>query len=298
MTQYKYTPHYEELKDKWLDQQKDLQKGLLEKHKEAFEWLEHKSKQFVVGTVGSLIMFAQPVTASIAATQPPVPPQFEIPDDRAIAPQTKLILDLTYSLPSDVQPLTDEQEKVIGQTLTRHFGIPVAAELQGKRLNRSYGIIGAEQHLMRYPGDTMASHFDSAEDAAKYYSSGMAPGRGAWGYFAYSASTMTQKDADREKYYIAVQTFLAPGFADNVKEHYEFYKYRKMLVVNPENGHAVVADIADAGPAPWTGKHLGGSPEVMKLLDRKDGKQRGPVLYFFIDDSNDTIPLGPIDVKQ
>jgi hypothetical protein len=69
-------------------------------------------------------------------------------------------------------------------------------------------------------------------------------------------------------------------------------------VVNPDNGKAVVAVIGDAGPAAWTGKHLGGSPEVMVYLERKDGRQRGPVLYFFVDDPDDTIPLGPIEIKE
>jgi hypothetical protein len=205
--------------------------------------------------------------------------------------------DLSIVLPTTVQPLTEDQEKIIGQTLTRHFQIPVSATLQGKKLNRSYGLIGAEQHLMRYPGDTMESHFNTANEANDFYSSGMAPGRGAWGYFAQSQAEMTEKDVEREKYYIAVQTFLSPGFTENVNELYNFYKFRKMLVVNPENGKAMVAVIGDAGPSQWTGKHLGGSPEVMRYLERVDGAQKGPVLYFFIDDPGDTIPLGPIQVK-
>jgi hypothetical protein len=140
----------------------------------------------------------------------------------------------------------------------------------------------------------MATHFATADEAASYTASGMAPGRGAWGYFVPDGAQMTQKDSDREKYYIAVQTFLAPGFASNVRDYYNFFRFRKMLVVNPENGKAIVADIGDAGPAVWTGKQLGGSPEVMSYLDRHDGAARGPVLYFFIDDPNDTIPLGPV----
>ncbi len=100
-----------------------------------------------------------------------------------------------------------------------------------------------------------------------------------------------------EKYYVAVQTFLAPGWNDDVRGHYNFFRYRKMLVVNAQNGKAMVVVIGDAGPAPFTGKHLGGSPEVMAHLERKDGGARGPVLYFFIDDPDDTIPLGPIDVQ-
>lgn len=298
MTQRKYSSHFENLKDKWLEQQKELQKSLREKHKEAFEWLENRAKQFMVGTIGGLLMFTQPLTASVSAMQPQATKSVNAPDINGLTPETRLILDLSYSLPSSVDPLTLEQEKVIGQTLSRHFDMHVSAQLQGKRLNRSYGIIGAEQHLARFPGDTIDTHFDSSAQANDYYASGMAPGLGAWGYFAPSKSQMTQKDSDREKYYIAVQTFLAPGFTENVKDHYDFFKYRKMLVVNPDNGKAIVADIADAGPSPWTGKHLGGSPEVMRYLDRQDGAERGPVLYFFIDDHNDTIPLGPVQVKQ
>ncbi len=67
-----------------------------------------------------------------------------------------------------------------------------------------------------------------------------------------------------------------------------------MLVVNPDNGKAIIADIGDAGPAEWTGKSLGGSPEVMKHLERVDGADKGPVVYFFIDDPKDNIPLGPV----
>jgi hypothetical protein len=70
-----------------------------------------------------------------------------------------------------------------------------------------------------------------------------------------------------------------------------------MLVVNPNNGRAVVVVIGDAGPAVWTKKQLGGSPEVMKYLQRVDGAQKGGVLYFFIDDPKDVVPLGPIDPK-
>jgi hypothetical protein len=124
----------------------------------------------------------------------------------------------------------------------------------------------------------------------------LAPELGAWRYFAPSREQMTEEDNLREKWYIAVPTFLAPGFHDNVREYSNFFKYRKMLVVNPQNGKAVVADIADSGPSEWTGKHLGGSPEVMQYLERKDGAQKGPVLYFFIEDKDNAVPLGPVEL--
>lgn len=292
MSQAYYKPHYEHLKNKWQDRHKELQKEILEKHGEAFHWLTHHLRNFSVGAVGALLMTVQ--QPALAVT-PQAPTHVEVGKD--IDHDVFLVHDLLNKLPSEVQPLSVEEEERIAQLLTTRFGFRVAAEFEGKRLNRSYGKIGAEQHLARYPGDTMASHFDQAEDSAKYYSSGMAPGLGAWRYFAPSYSEMTQKDSDREKYYIAVQTFLAPGFHDNVREYSEFFKFRKMLVVNPQNGKSMVVVIGDAGPAEWTGKSLGGSPEVMKYLERVDGKGVGPVLYFFIDDPKDEIPLGPVHVQ-
>jgi hypothetical protein len=36
----------------------------------------------------------------------------------------------------------------------------------------------------------------------------------------------------------------------------------------------------------------------MDHLERQDGGAKGPVLYFFIDDPNNNIPLGPINSNK
>lgn len=286
---------YLQLQGKWAHKHSHIKKSLREKHKDALAWAStnfpfHKLSS---GTLGGLMLLSAPALTAMPVSAEKAPEQYV----RNIDKKTFLISDLSNKLPREVRPLVPEEEERIASILSSRFGMRVAPELEGKRLNRTYGYIGAEQHLARYPGDSMSSHFDSQEDAEKYYSSGMAPGLGAWRYFADSKSTMTKEESDREKYYIAVQTFLAPGYYDNVKEYSQFFKFRKMLVVNPENGKAMVVVIGDSGPAVWTGKSLGGSPEVMSYLERVDGKQRGPVLYFFIDDPENTIPLGPVQIQ-
>lgn len=284
--------NFQHLKEKWGTKQEELSQKLWSKHGEALEWITNASKKIATtASLGGILLLSQPTPQLLLPK--PSSEQHYLPVDKS----TFFISDLYSVLPHDgVRELTPEEEKKISEILSRNFGLSVSAELSGKRLNRSYGLIGAEQHLARYPGDTMGTHFDSAEEAETYYSSGMAPGLGAWGYFAKSRDNLGEQEKLREKYYIAVQTFLSPGFYEHVKDYVDFYKYRKMLVVNPQNGRAIVADIADAGPAEWTGKHLGGSPEVMKYLQRVDGAQRGPVLYFFIDDPGDKVPLGPIEI--
>ena len=282
--------HYRHLSEKWRKRHQELQRQLWSKHKESLEWLSRNSRQLVAGSLGGLMLLT-----SSNVNLPSFPQGAsaeEVP--RKIDKKVFLISDLADVLPKEMRALTEDEERKISEILNRTFGLKVSAELEGKKLNRSYGLIGQEQHLTRYPGDTMATHFDSEDEAKEYWQQGMAPGRGAWGYFAYSRESLTARDKLNEKYYIAVQTFLAPDFQNRVKEYVDFFKYRKMLVVNPNNGISMIVDIADAGPAEWTGKHLGGSPEVMRYLERVDGSQRGPVLYFFIDDPNDTIPLGPI----
>lgn len=284
--------HYNHLRDRWTQQHATLHGRLWEKHQEALAWVQKKSQHAAVGSLGALMLFALPGKQEFAM------PKFLASNVQAdvgkdLDKTAFVISDLSKILPETVEPLNDAQEKQIGNVFARYYGVNATAELEGKRLNRSYGYIGAEQHLKRYDGDTMESHFDNPDDATKYYSSGMAPGRGAWGYFG-----TDEKANQREKYYIAVQSFLSPGWSGNSREMYAFFKYRKMLVVNPQNGKAMVVVIGDAGPAAWTGKHLGGSPEVMKYLERVDGRQKGPVLYFFLDDPDDKIPLGPLPLAD
>lgn len=287
--------HFKQLRAHWLKNHKAFKKSVRLKHREAFEWMGEKvpAREHIAGAAVGALMLSNTMPAVTSTLTPTVDNQEE--QVLKVDKTDMLLTHLGSILPQEVQPLTNEQEVVVGQTLSDDFGISVHAEYEGKRLNRSYGYIGAEQHLMRYPGDIMYSHLNPDEAKDKYvYSSGMAPGRGAWGYFAKNKVEMTSEVIEREKWYLAAPTFLAPGFMDNVKHHYEWFKYRKMLVVNPKTGQAVVAVIGDAGPAEWTGKHLGGSPEVMIALGLHKGPRKGGVLYYFVDDPEYKIPLGPI----
>ncbi|MDO8269668.1 MAG: hypothetical protein Q7T54_03295 [Candidatus Levybacteria bacterium] len=283
--------HYGNLKMRLESRNRSLKEKLLGRHREAFEWAINNTRQLAAGAMGSVLLLSSPTINLLPSTEVVSANQqfVDVPDNLFV------VSEVNQYLPSDVGKLLLSQEEKISEILSKYYGFDVRPEINGMRLEHTYGYIGAEQHLMRYPGDTMDGHFANPEDQAKFYSSGMAPGRGAFGYFARSKQEMTQKEIDREKYYIAVQTFLVPEYATHTRDYVEFFKYRKMLVFNPNTGRAVVVVIGDAGPAVWTKKHLGGSPEVMKHLQRVDGKAKGTVLYFFIDDPEDKIPLGPIE---
>lgn len=280
------TPHFEYLKNKWALRHSAVQNKFWEKHGESI-------KKLTAGSVGGLLLLTSP--------------QQQLPGHNLIASKEGILKDydqnvllaqsLSEKVPKDVRPLEAGEEKDITDLLSRNFGFKVTPELDNIRLNRNFGLIGGEQHLYRYPGDNLYAHSDTASDFARYGDAGIAPGLGAWGYFSPSSQEFSTIDRQRERYYLAIQTFLAPGFAENFARYRDFFKFRKMLVVNPKTGQAVVAVIGDAGPAEFTGKHLGGSPEVMDMLGLATGPRKGAVLYFFIDDPENKIPLGPISVK-
>lgn len=209
----------------------------------------------------------------------------EIPHE---AKDLELQKQLQLAVPKHAQGLSSSQEKVVSQIIQEVLGISVTAELDGHRLNTSIGRMGGEQHLPRFPGDSITDHDELQVK-------GITAGRGAFGYFAPSKDSLTEKALLEEKYYVAVQTMYLPHWNTSYKELKEWYKFRKVLVVNPTTGKSVVAVIGDAGPAAWTGKQFGGSPEVMDYLQPFAKKNNGMVLLYFIDESENTIALGPVN---
>ncbi|MFA5932831.1 MAG: hypothetical protein WCV81_01035 [Microgenomates group bacterium] len=280
-------PHYEYLRKKWIAKQKSSSEKFLTTHSDSL-------RKMAVGGLGGLLLLTTPGMASGVplATQSHQTGIGSTEDKNAL-----LAKDLQSEVPTDTSNLTADQEAKVQSTLSNYLGVNAKAELEGIRLNRTYGVIGGEQHLYRYPGDNLYKHAENAADSAMYIPSGIAPGLGAWGYWAPSETAFTPEMKEQERYYLAVQTFLVPGYAENVKKYSNFFKHRKMVVVNPKTGQAVVAVIGDAGPAEWTGKHLGGSPEVMEGVGLAGGPRKGPVLYFFLDDPQNKVPLGPLKVS-
>lgn len=269
------------------------------KHQKAASWLVKKnlalpgtkdSVKFLTsaGLAGSLLLSSPAKAANVF---PPSQIEEKIKLGFASSEEAgKLLASRINPLVGD-QPighLPKEVEDKVYENLKKILGVDVYSELEGNKLNHSYGWIGYEQHLKRFLGDALNQHDDELV-------AGIAPGLGGWGYFAENPETMTEEEELREKYYFAVQTLYMPDWHLRMQELYDWFKYRKMIVINPENGRAVVAVVGDAGPAEWTGKQFGGSPETMKALDLHLGWRKGKVLLFFVKDPDNKVPLGPIN---
>lgn len=217
------------------------------------------------------------------------PTHYEMPLSKEQLDQI-IQMELSKILPEKVGPLSTKQEEEISNLIYKTLGIKAVGTLEGNHLNTTYGRIGGEQHLPRFPGDTIAQHDQLQEK-------GITAHRGAFGYFAESKDQMTPELVQAEKYYVAVQTLYLPNWNTDHKWLKPWYKFRKVLVVNPTNGRSAVAVIGDAGPAAWTGKHFGGSPELMAYLQPYTNKNNGRVILFFVDDANRSVALGPVENK-
>ena len=255
---------------------------------------EHSAKIITTSALAGTLLFAPP---SLIKNVPPIAKVVKSLSDLdnsqpSVSQQETLLSSLQQILPQKIGPLDVTQEKTLEQVFSQTIGINAKATLESEHLNTTYGYIGAEQHLTRYPGDNMSVH-----PKVPQLDEGMAPGLGAWGYFAYSKAALTPQLADDEKWYAVVQTLYLPDWAKRQPYLSNWYKYRKVLIVNTVNGNAVVADIADSGPAAWTGKQFGGSPEVMNYLGGPLYK-KGPVVLFFVDDPTNQVPLGPVEYNN
>ncbi len=289
------------LREKVAAQRLRAEKEFKKKHPQAKKLLEkkglklekvrqHSSKLLTAGALAGGLLLASPKPQLPSVTLP-----YDwvktLTEAGLVSPKDsqKFLTDsLKEVLPKISCPLTPEIERQVGFLMEKLTGIRARASLQGERLNTCFGLIGAEQHLPRYPGDTVSQHDEFQE-------SGITPGRGAWGYFAKSRNELNPDDVLREKYYVAVQTLYLPDWEQRLPYLRDWYKYRKVIAINPENGQSVVAVIADAGPAAWTGKQFGGSPEVMYHLGLHKGMRKGPILLYFVDDPENKVPLGPVN---
>lgn len=280
-----------EAKKEFSDKYPQVEKFLIEKGVDLGAIREHSTKIISAGALAGSLLLTPPTQSSLPTTT-------EINDklqkDKVAGdinlPQKLLVDTLDSALPEKTRPLTRVEEKYLEQVFSSVVGVNARATLEGEHLNTTYGLIGAEQHIKRYPGDTVANH-------APFLKEGIAPGLGAWGYFAPSREKLSPQLVETERWYAVVQTLYLPDW--NTRQPYlrDWYKHRKVLIVNTNNGNAVVAAIADSGPAAWTGKVFGGSPEVMEYLGGARYK-KGPVVLFFVDDPNNEVPLGPVDYNR
>lgn len=291
---------FEALSEKLERRKSEHIEELKEKHKEVVRWAKKKgikteeviqksAKGLATGVAAGAMIFSSGIPSTVDESQKPNDKELQREiDDRTVEVSIIAKKDISKEIQKELSTVNPYDEKIVQKKLNTILNIPVKAKLDGIRLNTTYGIMGYESHLTRYPGDNISTHFVSNLDHQKYGHASMAGGPGAWGYIAQSKGAISQKDIEREKYYLVAQTFLSPNWGS--AEVKKWFRHRKMVVVNPQSGAVVVGVLEDAGPEPQTGKKFGGSPEIMEILGFSGSGNN--VYMYFVEDPEDKIPLG------
>lgn len=186
--------------------------------------------------------------------------------------------------------LEEESELYLEQQLSDILGFTVSANLDNHKLLYSTGIMESLSHLKRFPTDTLEQH-------SNFHEAGIQHNRSAFGWFT-TTSELDQKSIEAEKYYISVPLYYHHDWSSNYTELKQWYKFRKVVVVNPVEQRAVVGVIGTVGPITYTRKQFGGSPELIHSGKIWSPKSAGHVLVLFVDDPKDEVPLGPVFFKQ
>ena len=168
-----------EAKDSFKKKYPHVDKFFKEKGLEISKLRQHSAKVIGAGALTGTLLFAPPTgIRALPSPQEIVDSlkDLKINNDTPNLPQKLLVDALKDLLPERTRPLDRSEEKSLEQIFENVVGVKTKANLDGEHLNTTYGLIGAEQHLKRYPGDVVPDQ---------------APGRGAWGYFASSKAALT-----------------------------------------------------------------------------------------------------------
>ena len=158
--------------------------------------------------------------------------------------------------------------------------------LEGIPLPAYSGLVGQEQHLcLTVSQEPPATHYaisgtPPAAQNGMAWQEGGGSGYGAWG---------KAPPVEDERYYVNMRWNYTTLNGQVILAPKDWYYKKRVLVINPANGKRVIASIVEYGPAPWTGRVSGLSPEAMLAL----GAQTDDNLtyYWALDQS---LPRGPM----
>jgi hypothetical protein len=195
-----------------------------------------------------------------------------------------------------------------GQTNVLNFmTVELLSVLDGVSIPTISGLVGREQHLYLNATEANLGRTDAAA-AIHYAVSGTpAPAQNgmAGGYGAFGANAGYNLPIEDERYYINmrwnyVTWYEAPdGTCSSVDGHPDtcttgynsalknWHYRKKVIVTNPANGKRIVASIMESGPAIWTNRVSGLSPEAMYVLGATTNNS---LTYYWA--ANQSLPLG------
>jgi hypothetical protein len=185
----------------------------------------------------------------------------------------------TASLPKG--QLSGDDSLYLEQQLSDLLALNVVTKLENRLLPYNFGTIAPLSHIKRFPGDTLEMHGQVLE-------AGSLENRSNFGWI--------DKESNAEEYSVSIQVQYSTEWQSQRQELRKWFSSKKVIVINPFNLKAVIANIIDVGPSMSSRKQFGGSPELIRELEAWSLTAQGRVLVFFIDNQGLNIPSGPVSL--
>ena len=116
--------------------------------------------------------------------------------------------------------------------------------------------------------------------------------RSTYGWFL-EQGAVTEQSELLEKYFVALPLYFFPDWQQDHKQTKQWYKHRKLVLINPIENMLVVVAVGAIGPTIPSRYQCGASPEVIIEGKFWTAAASGKSLLLFVDDPNNTVPLGP-----
>lgn len=174
------------------------------------------------------------------------------------------------------------------QQLSEILGFSISTKLENRTLPYTHGSVAALSHYKRTPTDSLSQH--------DYQYASFTDRRSFFGWL--NTGLGAQRDGmQAEKYGVAIPLFSLPDWQTQSATLTKWYAFRKVVLINPTEMIAVVARIADNYPVLTNKYQFGATPETIVAAKCWSQATAGKVLIFFVDDSEQEIPLGPVSLQ-
>lgn len=174
------------------------------------------------------------------------------------------------------------------QQLSDIFGFEVTSKLDDHKLPFTLGTMAAAPHQRRYPKDKLGEH-------NRYPEAGMTQTRSSFGWML-EAGQLSATATKQEQYGLSLPLAYLPEWQQDYSQLKDWYRYRKMLVINPFELKAIIASVINIDLVSTLKYQFAGTPELIRAGFIWSPKASGRVLVFFINDEPDNIKVGPINL--
>lgn len=177
-----------------------------------------------------------------------------------------------------------EERLYLEQQISDLTGINVTTNLDGYNLPHTTVKFRSDAHQRTNFADILNNH-------PQFHEAGLNKKRSVFGWSNQNGHESTKM----EEFFIVLPIYLIKAWQTDLPSLVNWFKYRKVLVINPFTQLAAVACVSDVGPSHLQRSQALCSPELSHLLRLWQPGLQGRACLFLIEHS-ENIPYGQVDI--